>query len=128
MQRRGRSGDAEDLKRRKNSEIWHRRARCENGASVQFLSLRYLKIRYLKRYVGGLVYFDGSTSVYRALREWLLVATDDGVSASLFDGLSITLVIFSTSNGEKRLYYSVSSAGRCAEVRRQGHASNCIST
>ena len=53
---------------------------------------------------------------------------DDRVSASLFDGLSITLVIFSTSNGEKRLYYSVSSAGRCAEVRRQGHASNCIST
>ena len=53
---------------------------------------------------------------------------DDVVSASLFDGLSITLVIFSTSNGEKRLYCSVSSAGRCAEVRRQGHVSNHIST
>jgi hypothetical protein len=29
------------------------------------LSLRSLKIRYLKRYVGGLVRFDGSTSVYQ---------------------------------------------------------------
>ena len=45
------------------------RARSENCASVRFLSPRYLKIEYLKRYVGGLVYFDGSTSVYRALRE-----------------------------------------------------------
>ena len=44
------------------------RARSENCASVGFLSPRYLKIIYLKRYVGGLVYFDGSTSVYRALR------------------------------------------------------------
>jgi len=41
------------------------------GRILLFLSLRYLKIEYLKIYVGGLVYFDGSTSVYRALKEWL---------------------------------------------------------
>jgi hypothetical protein len=35
------------------------------SASWLFLSLRCLKIKYLKRYVGGLVRFDGSTSSYQ---------------------------------------------------------------
>ena len=88
------------------------------------MSLRSLKIRYLKRYVGGLVHSMDQPLHIALLGLWF----DDGVSASLFDGLSATFVASSTSNGEKRLYHSVSDAGRCAEVRRQGYDRKIIST
>ena len=45
------------------------------------LSQRYLKTEYLKRYVGGLVQFDGSTSHIDFLGFW----ADYGRTASLFE-------------------------------------------
>ena len=45
------------------------------------LSQRYLKTEYLKRYVGGLVQFDGSTSHIDFLGFW----ADHGRTASLFE-------------------------------------------
>ena len=45
------------------------------------LSQRYLKTEYLKRYVGGLVQFDGSTSHINFLGFW----ADYGRTASLFE-------------------------------------------
>ena len=66
-------GAAEGTKRRRQGIevvvriqrfVW-RGALVVIGASWIFLSLRCLKIEYLKRYVGGLVRFDGSTSSYQ---------------------------------------------------------------
>ena len=50
-------------------------------ACRMMLSQRYLKTEYLKRYVGGLVQFDGSTSHIDFLGFWV----DYGRTASLFE-------------------------------------------
>ena len=50
------------------------------------LSLRCLKLIYLKRYVGGLVQFDGSDVCISTLLE---LRFDDRVSASLFGRLPV---------------------------------------
>jgi hypothetical protein len=84
------------------------------GASSLYLSPRFLKLIYLKRYVGGLVQFDGSDVCISTLVGF---RPDDRVSASLFDGSWLTLLTESTSNMKRRHVVSVRLYGGCAEVR-----------
>ena len=74
---------------RRKIEIMQAGRAREQGASGLLLSLRYLKLIYLKRYVGGLVQFDGSdVCISTLLGLWF----DDRVSASLFEWLLVNFV------------------------------------
>jgi hypothetical protein len=66
MHRRGAKRATPATRRRTKIEIMQAGRAKKLGRISNTLSLRYLKLIYLKRYVGGLVHFDGSTSIYRA--------------------------------------------------------------
>ena len=69
--RAGQSGNAKNRNetQTKNSEVNEAgRAKKLGRITVDFVSTLFEIEKNMKRYVGGLVYFDGSTSVYRASR------------------------------------------------------------
>ncbi|SFR58179.1 hypothetical protein SAMN04488005_3002 [Yoonia tamlensis] len=66
-----------------NFEVFEAGRATKLGRIWSLLSLRCLKLIYLKRYVGGLVQFDGSDVCISTL---LGFRSDDRVSASLFGG------------------------------------------